>query len=71
MTWEQMSLFPEMDAIPNVIGLTGYAGSGKDTLANILVEEYGFTRIAFADKTKEFLYDLNPGIGFTGHLDWP
>lgn len=64
MTWEQMSLFPEMDAIPNVIGLTGYAGSGKDTLANILVEEYGFTRIAFADKIKEFLYDLNPGIGF-------
>ena len=47
-----------------IIGLTGYAQSGKDTVAKILVEEYGYTRIAFADKIKEFLYDLNPGIGF-------
>ena len=43
-----------------IIGLSGYAQSGKDTVAKILVEEYGFTRIAFADKIKELLYEMNP-----------
>jgi hypothetical protein len=43
-----------------IIGLTGYAQSGKDTVANILVNNYGFTRVAFADKIREYLYDMNP-----------
>lgn len=43
-----------------IIGLTGYAQSGKDTIAKILVENYGYTRIAFADKIREFLYETNP-----------
>jgi len=43
-----------------IIGLTGYAQSGKDTVANVLVERYGFTRIAFADKIREYLYETNP-----------
>jgi hypothetical protein len=43
-----------------IIGLTGYAQSGKDTVANVLVERYGFTRIAFADKIREYLYEINP-----------
>ena len=43
-----------------IIGLSGYAQSGKDTVAKILVEQHGFTRIAFADKIREFLYETNP-----------
>lgn len=43
-----------------IIGLSGVAQSGKDTLANILVEEHGYRRIAFADKIRECLYTLNP-----------
>lgn len=43
-----------------LIGLTGYAGSGKDTVARILCESYGFKRYAFADKLREFLYAQNP-----------
>jgi len=43
-----------------IIGLTGYAQSGKDTVASILVSEYGFTRVAFADKIRELAYELNP-----------
>jgi len=45
-----------------IVGLTGYAQSGKDTVAQILVNKYGFTRVAFADKIREFLYELNPVI---------
>lgn len=43
-----------------IIGLSGYARSGKDEAAKILVEEFGFTRVAFADKLREVLYQLNP-----------
>ena len=46
-----------------IIGLSGYARSGKDEVAKILVEEYGYTRAAFADKIREFLYETNPQIG--------
>lgn len=45
------------------IGLTGYAQSGKDTIASILVNTYGFTRVAFADRIRELLYKTNPLIG--------
>ena len=43
-----------------IIGLSGYARSGKDAAAKVLVEEFGFTRVAFADKLREVLYALNP-----------
>jgi dephospho-CoA kinase len=32
------------------IGLVGTAGSGKDTAAGYLVENFGFMRFAFADR---------------------
>jgi hypothetical protein len=45
-----------------IIGLTGYAQSGKDSVANILVEQHGYTRFAFADKIRELLIETNPLI---------
>lgn len=35
-----------------IIGLSGYAGAGKDTVGQILVSDYGFKRLAFADTLK-------------------
>ena len=35
-----------------IIGLAGLAGSGKDTVAMELVNNYGFQRLAFADNLK-------------------
>lgn len=35
-----------------IIGIAGKARSGKDTIANYLWREYGFTRLAFADPVK-------------------
>lgn len=43
-----------------IIGLTGYAGVGKDTVANILRARHGYKRYAFADALKRFAYELNP-----------
>ncbi|HRO60245.1 MAG TPA: hypothetical protein PK177_13940 [Burkholderiaceae bacterium] len=36
-----------------IIGLTGFAGSGKDTVAARLVEQFGAARVAFADQLKD------------------
>jgi hypothetical protein len=74
MSYEQLSLFTdeELDIKRkyDLIGLTGYAQSGKDTVASILVEKYGYTRIAFADKIRDFLYGINPMVACspTGYL---
>jgi len=43
-----------------IIGLTGYAQSGKDTVAKILVDNYGYIRVAFADRIRDFLFEANP-----------
>jgi hypothetical protein len=74
MSYEQLSLFTDkelnINTAYNTIGLVGYSQSGKDTIASILVEKYGYTRIAFADKIREFLYELNPMVACspTGYL---
>lgn len=46
-----------------LIGLHGYAGSGKDTVADILVEHLGYTKFAYATPLKEGTLRLNPIIG--------
>ena len=43
-----------------IIGLSGYARSGKDTVAKYLVENHGFVRVAFADTLRNILSELNP-----------
>lgn len=44
-----------------ILGLAGYARSGKDSAADAL-ESVGFRGIAFADKLREFVYALNPEV---------
>jgi hypothetical protein len=46
----------------NIIGVTGYAQNGKDTVGNILVEEYGYERLTLADPVKEAVLRLDPYI---------
>lgn len=46
-----------------IVGLSGYAQSGKDTVGKILVDNHGFERKAFADILRQAAYILNPWIG--------
>jgi len=45
-----------------LIGLCGLIGSGKGTVADILVEKHNFQKISFADKLKD---------GVASVFDWP
>ena len=45
-----------------IIGLSGYAQSGKDTVAELLCLNYGYTRLSFADPMRDAIYTLNPYV---------
>ena len=45
-----------------IIGLSGYAQTGKDTVAQHLISNYGYRRVAFADPIRQALYRLNPVV---------
>jgi hypothetical protein len=45
-----------------VLGLSGWARSGKDTVADYLVENEGSTKVSFSAPMKEAMYRLNPRI---------
>lgn len=41
-----------------IVGVSGLAGSGKDTLADFLVRDHGFVKISFADPMKRFCREI-------------
>ena len=43
-----------------LVALTGHAGHGKDTIVRILSEDFGFTRISFADPVREMCLAVDP-----------
>lgn len=45
-----------------IVGLTGKAGCGKDTVGQMLVDA-GFQRYGFADELKQAVLDLDPIVG--------
>lgn len=48
-----------------LIGLSGLKGSGKDTVADVLVEEFGWVKVGMSDALHEYLSVLNPRIDGT------
>lgn len=41
-----------------ILALCGHGGSGKDSVAQIIVEQHGFVQVAFADVLKRFLQEV-------------
>lgn len=48
------------------VALVGYAGAGKDSVADVLCQEFGYARVAFADPLREMAAALNPWIATGG-----
>lgn len=51
---------------PTLIGLSGYARSGKDSVARILNRLYGHEQISFAAKLKTLALAIDPYVAFPG-----
>lgn len=47
-----------------LVAMHGDFGSGKDTVAQRLVEEHGYTRLAFADQLKKLCEILDPVVSY-------
>lgn len=54
-----------------ILGLSGWARNGKDTVADHLISKYGYERISFAAPMKEALYRLNPKITIDNVVSTP
>lgn len=50
-----------------IVGISGHAGAGKDTIADRLVEQHGFVRVGFADPMKRFCQEV---FDFTDEQVW-
>lgn len=50
-----------------IIGISGKAGSGKDTVASYLVNSYNFKQVSFATHVKNFCFNV---FGFTEKQLW-
>lgn len=72
---------PERLALPassrRLILLTGKKRAGKDTVGKYLVQQHGFTRLAFADPVKDLALAIDPLVGaevrlshVVGQLGW-
>lgn len=48
-----------------IIGLVGFAGSGKGTVADVLVDKHEFTKLSFADGVKDCVSTI---FGWPRHL---
>lgn len=53
-------------SLPQIIGLNGVARAGKDTVAGILHDLYGYTPISFSDILNRALVALNPIVDTSG-----
>lgn len=43
-----------------LIGFSGFKTAGKDAAASVLIEEYGFKKVALADPVRALAYAINP-----------
>lgn len=48
-----------------IIGVSGAKRSGKDTLGQVLIDEFGFARVSFAQPLKEMLATLYQYVGYS------
>jgi len=50
-----MLTFHQLPQLPRIVGVAGYAKSGKSTVADFLIGDHGFKRFKFADVLKDML----------------
>lgn len=61
----QWTVAKEMET--TIVGLSGWAQSGKDSTAKVFVEDLGYTKLAFADTLRAVARASNPMVHVRGH----
>jgi len=56
--------------VTQVVGIGGKLASGKDTVADYLVDKYGWVKFGMSDALAEATYTLNPWIRLDTALGW-
>lgn len=51
-----------------IVGVAGYLRTGKDSVAELL-QQYGYTRVSFADPLRKMALDIDPTISLVGAPD--
>lgn len=62
-------MLERMTTTPRLIGLIGFAGAGKDSVADLLVSEHGFAKVALGDPLRTMLRILDPIVCVTFEHD--
>lgn len=57
---------PLTSAEPRLIGLCGFARSGKDSVGQILEDDCGFRPVSFAQALKNIAAEMNPMLCYSG-----
>lgn len=52
--------------VMQLVGISGYARSGKDSVGRVLVNELGYVQVAWADALREMALALDPIVGYGG-----
>ena len=67
--WDELFYTPEEKNRMGLrlVGITGHAGSGKDSVGKFLVDTYGYTRFGYADAVKKVSLLIDPYVG--DHVD--
>lgn len=58
-----------MTETPHIIGISGFMRTGKDSVAQLLVDYFGYQRVCFADALRKVALDINPYISVTAKTD--
>jgi len=57
--------------VPAIVGFGHLARAGKDTAAEMLAEEFGYQRFAFADNVRACAYEIDPAVAqLVDDLGW-
>lgn len=51
---------------PDIIGISGYMRTGKDSVARLLIEQFRYKKLSFADPLRKMALDIDPYISLRG-----
>lgn len=58
-----------MGTAPSIIGVSGFMRTGKDSVAKLLIDVFGYKKVSFADPLRKMALDIDPYISLENSTD--